>query len=70
MHVKNILEYAHYLGSCGVRISSPIKNQNGNIYEVAKDGDTLLIATLMEFIKGANPNANELQKNMNFVYNW
>lgn len=37
MHVKNILEYAHYLGSRGIRISSPIKNENGNIYEVAKD---------------------------------
>ena len=69
-HVKNILEYAHYLGSRGIRISSPIKNQNENIYEVAKDGDTLLIATLMEFIEGSSPDVNELQSNMNLVYEW
>ena len=42
-HVKNILEFAHYLGKSGIRISSPIKNKNGNIYEVARDDDTLLI---------------------------
>ena len=49
-HVKSILEYAHYLGNCGIYISSPIENQNGNIYEVAKDGDTLLIATEISVI--------------------
>ena len=70
IHVKNILEYAHYLGNCGICISSPIKNKNGNIYEVANDGDTLMIATLMEFIEGSNPDVNELQNNTKLVYEW
>ena len=69
-HAKSILEYTLYLGNCGIHISSPIENQNGNIYEVAKDGDTLLIATLMEFIEGIVPDVNELQKNASLVYEW
>ena len=69
-HVKSILEFAHYLGNYGIHISSPIENQNGNIYEVAQDGDTLLIATLMEFIDGSVPDVNELQKNASLVYQW
>lgn len=44
-HVKNILEFAHYLGKCGIRIGSPIQNEHGNIYEVAMDRDNMLIAT-------------------------
>lgn len=70
LHVKNILEFAHYLGECGIRISSPIKNKNGNIYEVQKDGDTLLIATLMEYIEGTNPDINELQNNEKLIFEW
>lgn len=69
-HVKSILRFAHYLGNCGIHISSPIKNQNGNIYEVVKDGDTLLIATLMEFIEGNAPDVKELQENTQLVYEW
>lgn len=69
-HVKSILEFAHYLGNSGIHISSPIENQNGKIYEVAKDGDTLWIATLMEFIEGFVPDVNELQKNASLVYEW
>lgn len=69
-HVKSILEFAHYLGDCGIHISSPIENQNRKIYETTKDGDTLLIATLMEFIEGIVPDANELQKNASLVYEW
>ena len=69
-HVKSILEFAHYLGDCGIHIGSPIENQNGNIYELAKDGDTLLIATLMEYIEGSVPDVNELQKNALLVYEW
>lgn len=69
-HVKNVLEFAHYLGSCGIRISNPIKNESGNIYETAKDGDTLYIATLMKYIEGANPDVNELQNNPKLVYEW
>ena len=51
-HVKNILEFAHYLGACGIQIGSPIRNEYGNIYEVAMDGENMLIATLMDFIEG------------------
>lgn len=69
-HVKSILEFAHYLGECGIRIGSPLKNENGNIYEVAKDGDTFLIATLMEFVEGTGPDVNDLQKNSQLVYQW
>ncbi|MDD5935454.1 MAG: phosphotransferase [Clostridiales bacterium] len=69
-HVKNILKFAHYLGSYGIRISSPIKDEKGNIYEVAHDGDTLFIATLMEFIEGTGPDVNELQNNAKLVYEW
>ena len=58
-HVKSILEFAHYLGECGVHIGSPRKNENGNIYEVAKDGNIFLIATLMEFVEGRGPDVNE-----------
>ena len=32
--------------------------------------ETLLIATLMEFIEGSSPDVNELQSNMNLVYEW
>lgn len=69
-HVKNILEFAHFLGKQGIRIGGPIKNQRGNIYEVAKDGDTLLIATLMEFIEGESPDAKTLQENSELIYEW
>lgn len=69
-HVKNILEFAHYLGQCGIGISSPIKNEAGNIYEVAKDGEQLLIATLMAFIEGTGPDVNELQNNHKLIYEW
>ena len=69
-HVKNILEFAHFLGKQGIRIGGPIKNQRGNIYEVAKDGDTLLIATLMEFIEGESPDAKALQENPELIYEW
>ncbi|MGN1188714.1 MAG: phosphotransferase enzyme family protein [Lachnospiraceae bacterium] len=69
-HVKNILEFAHYLGNCGIHISSPLKNENGNIYEVAKDNDLLWIATLMEFIEGAALDAKELENNSKLVYEW
>ena len=69
-HVKNILEFAHYLGNCGIHISSPLKNEKGNIYEVAKDNDLLWIATLMEFIEGAVPDAKELEQNSKLVYEW
>lgn len=69
-HVKSILRFAHYLGECGIPIGSPIENQSGNIYEVAKDGDTLWIATLMEFIEGIVPDVNELQENESLVYQW
>ena len=34
------------------------------------NGDTLLIATLMEFIEGSNPNVNELQSNTKLIYKW
>lgn len=69
-HVKSVLEFAHYLGTCGIRISSPIENKDGNIYEAVQDGDTLLIATLMDYIDGANPDGNELQENKALVYEW
>ena len=69
-HVKSILEFAHYLGSCGIRTGSPIKNENGNIYEISKDNDTLLIATLMEYIDGYTPDVNVLQKNSRLIYEW
>lgn len=69
-HVKNILVFAHYLGNCGIHISSPLMNENGNIYEVAKDNDLLWIATLMEFIEGAAPDAKELENNSKLVYEW
>ena len=69
-HVKRILEFAHYLGRCGIKISCPIKNDIGNIYEPARDGDTLLIATLMEFIEGNGPSADELINNPKLVYEW
>lgn len=69
-HVKNILEFAHFLGKKGIRIGGPIKNQRRNIYEVAKDGDTLLIATLMEFIEGESPDAKALQENPELIYEW
>ena len=69
-HVKNILDFAHYLGNCGIHISSPLKNEKGNIYEVAKDNDLLWIATLMEFIEGAAPDAKELENNSKLVYEW
>ena len=32
--------------------------------------ESLLIATLMEFIEGSSPDVNELQSNMNLVYEW
>lgn len=69
-HVKNILEFAHYLGSSGIRIGSPIENEKGNIYETAKVQDTLLIATLMEYIDGATPGVEILQKDSRLVYEW
>ena len=69
-HVKNILEFAHYLGNHGIFVRSPVKNSNGNIYEAARDGDTLFIATLMEFIEGIAPDVNELLKNTKLVYEW
>lgn len=69
-HVKNILEFAHYLGKCGIRIGSPIQNEHGNIYEVAMDGDNMLIATLMDFIEGMNPDADALQKDSELIYEW
>lgn len=68
--VKNVLEFAHYMGKCGIHVSSPIENENGNIYEVAKDGDSLLIVTLMEFIEGGNPKTDELVENTGLVYEW
>lgn len=69
-HVKNILEFAHYLGKEGIRISSPIENEHGNIYEIAKDGECYWIATLMEFIEGSNPDGNELQNSKELVFEW
>ena len=69
-HEKNILEFAHYLGKCGIRIGSPIQNEHGNIYEVAMDGDNMLIATLMDFIEGMNPDADALQKDSELIYEW
>ena len=69
-HVKSILEFAHYLGSCGIRIGSPIKNGNGNIYEISKDNGTLLIAVMMEYIDGYIPDADVLQKNSQLIYEW
>lgn len=66
-HVKSILEFAHYLGSCGIRIGSPIKNGNGNIYEISKDNGTLLIAVMMEYIDGYIPDADVLQKNSQLI---
>ena len=69
-HVKNILEFAHYLGKNGIFVSSPIQNRKGNIYEPAKDGEQLYIATLMDFIEGKNPDANELLNNDRLVYMW
>lgn len=69
-HVKNILEFAHYLGNCGIHISSPIKNESGNIYEVAKDNNTLWIATLMEYIEGAGSDVKELEQNSKLIYEW
>ena len=69
-HVKNVLEFTHYLGKCGIQIGSPIANQNGNIYEKSKDNDTLLIATLMEYIDGYTPDADVLQKDTQLIYEW
>ena len=37
---------------------------------LVQDGDTLLIATLMDYIDGANPDGNELQENKELVYEW
>ena len=35
-HVKNILEFAHYMGSRGIRISSPNKNENATFMRLQK----------------------------------
>lgn len=70
IHVKNILEFAHYLGKNGIFVSSPIQNEKGNIYEVAEDGGQLYIATLMDFIEGKVPDNKELMENDKLVYEW
>lgn len=69
-HVKSILEFAHYLGKCGIRVSSPIQNDRGNIYEAAEDGENLFIAILMEFIEGNCPNVNELMNDSDLIFQW
>lgn len=69
-HVKSVLEFAHFLGERGIRVSSPIENERGNIYEVARDGDALYIATLMKFIEGNSPDVNEMMENPKLVYEW
>lgn len=69
-HVKSILEFAHYLGKSGIRVSSPIMNESGHIYEAAMDGDSLFIATLMEFIEGNSPDVNVLMNHSELVYEW
>ena len=68
--VKSVLEFAHYLGSCGIHVSNPIRNTRGNIYEVAQDENTMYIATLMDFIEGRVPDANDLIHNEKLVYEW
>ena len=70
MRAKSKQSFAHYLGCFGIHISKPIKNENGNIYEIAKDDDITYIATLMEYIDGHNPDVNELQNNTKLVYEW
>ena len=70
MRAKSIHNFANYLGGCGIHISRPLKNETGNIYESAKDGDTLFIAILTEYINGHNPDVNELQNNVKLVYDW
>lgn len=70
MRAKSILRFADFLGNSGIYVGRPLKNQNGNIYETAKDGDILYLATLMDFINGRNPDANELINNKKLVYEW
>lgn len=70
MRTKSKQKFAYFLGSIGIHISKPIKNSNGNIYEIAKDGDISYIATLMEYIDGHNPDVNELLNNTKLVYEW
>lgn len=70
MRAKSKQNFAHYLGSFGIHISRPIKNKNGNIYEIAKEDDITYIATLMEYIDGRNPDVYELQNNTKLVYEW
>lgn len=70
IRAKSKQNFAHYLGSFGIHISRPIKNINGKIYEIAKDGAISYIATLMEYIDGRNPDSCELQNNSKLVYEW
>lgn len=66
--LENRIKYASYIGEHGIKLSYPLRNKNGNLYEVSKDNKHFYVAYIMDFCEGHNPECNELTDEI--VYKW
>lgn len=62
------ISYANYLGEHGIKLSYPLQNRSGNLYEVSLDNKHYYTAYVMDFSEGRNPESNELTDEL--VYKW
>ena len=62
------IKYANYLGENGIKLTYPLCNKNGNLYEVSLDNKNYYTAYIMDFYEGNNPESSELTDEL--VYNW
>lgn len=69
-HVRSILRFSRFLSGRGIRVSSPLPCADGRLYETARQGDTLLIATVSAFLEGSTPDGGALQQNAALVREW
>lgn len=54
------LDFAHYLGECGISIACPEQNEDGSIFQTVRDDKYIYLASVMDFVDGKSPETKEL----------
>jgi Ser/Thr protein kinase RdoA (MazF antagonist) len=62
------IRFANYLGNGGISVSSPVRNDAGNLFEVFPDAQHIFVAYNMHYAEGKDPKSEELTPEV--AYNW
>lgn len=62
------LEFAAYLGDCGIDVTYPNRGADGSMFQIKKDDKYIYLASVTNFIDGRSPKTEELDERT--VYSW